>query len=139
MLIVDAVRFAGFGGALVSIVVTLVGPLDLAISIMLGTLLGAANFVLLARGVGAAIDRTVAEVERSRREARGQVDAAEVARRSRGAGSAMRLAFVVLLLAVVLWYPSTQPLGLAIGIFITLIGASVAALRENQRTSQKAS
>jgi hypothetical protein len=140
MLIVDAVRFSGFAGAVVSAAVVIWGPLDLAISIMLGTLLGAANFVLLARGVGAAIDRTVAEVERSRREA-ARLDTEQVVRRSRGAGSALRLLFVVLLLAVVLWYPSTQPLGLAIGIFIVLVAASFAAVRENRqaRTSQNAS
>lgn len=140
VLIVDAVRFSGFAGALVSIVVTIWGPLDLAISIMLGTLLGAANFVLLARGVGAAIDRTVEEVERSRREPGRQLDTAQVVRQARGAGSAMRLAFVVLLIAAVLWYPGTQPLGLAIGVIIVLIAASFAAAKENrQRTSQNAS
>lgn len=140
VLIVDAVRFAGFGGAVVAIAVTLLGPLDLAISIMLGTLLGAANFVLLARGVGAAIDRTVEEVERSRREGSRQLDTAQIVRQSRGAGSALRLVVVVLLLAAVLSYPSMQPLGLAVGIFITLVAASVAALKHNrQRTSQNAS
>jgi hypothetical protein len=142
-LIVDAMRIAWFGGAVTSTIVALFGLPSLAISILFGTLLGTANFMLLARGVGAAIDRTVEEIERTRRETgrEGQLDPAEVVRRPRGAGGAMRLAFVVLLVAAVLWYPSTEPLGLALGVIIMLIALSLAAVRENwsQRTSQNAS
>jgi peptidoglycan/LPS O-acetylase OafA/YrhL len=136
-LVVDAVRIACFGGAVISAIVALFDMPALGISIIFGTLLGTANFMLLARGVGAAIDRTVEDVERSRRESGRELDPAEVARR--GAGGAMRLAFVVLLVAAVLWYPSTEPLGLAIGVIIMLVALSLAALRENQRTSQNAS
>jgi hypothetical protein len=142
-LIVDAVRIAWVGGAVTSTIVTLFGLTNLGISILFGTLLGTANFMLLARGVGAAIDRTVEEIERTRRETgrEGQLDPAEVVSRPRSAGGAMRLAFVVLLVAAVLWYPSTEPLGLAIGVIIMLIALSLAAVRENrtQRTSQNAS
>jgi peptidoglycan/LPS O-acetylase OafA/YrhL len=133
-LVVDAVRIACFGGAVVSAIVALFGLPALSISIIFGTLLGTANFMLLARGVGGAIDRTVEEIERSRREPGGQVDPKEVARR--GAGGAMRLAFVVLLVAAVLWYPSTEPLGLAIGVIIMLVALSLAALRENRRSNE---
>jgi Na+/H+ antiporter NhaD/arsenite permease-like protein len=141
-LIVDAVRIAWLGGTVTSVIVALFGLPALGISILFGTLLGTANFMLLARGVGAAIDRTVEEIERTRREAGRELDPTEVARR--GAGGAMRLAMVVLLVAAVLWYPSTEPLGLAIGVIIMLIALSLAALRENgrenrQRTSQNAS
>jgi hypothetical protein len=131
-LIVDAVRIACFGGAVASAIVALFGMPELGISIVFGTLLGTANFMLLARGVGAAIDRTVEEVERKRRETggEGQLDPADVAK---GTGGAMRLALVVLLVAIVLWVPSTQPLGLAIGVLIMLIAASIAAARENRQ------
>src|SRR5690606_4203792 len=65
VLIIDAVRFACLGGAAASAPVALLGTPELAISIVLGTLLGAVNFVLLARGIGSAIDRTVYELERT--------------------------------------------------------------------------
>jgi hypothetical protein len=136
-LIVDAVRLACFGGAVVSTIVALLGMPALGISIVFGTLLGTANFMLLARGVGGAIDRTVEEVEQARREPgrKAQLDPAELARK--GTGGAMRLILVVLLVAAVLWYPSTEPLGLAIGVFIMLVALSLAAARENHREKPK--
>lgn len=135
VLIIDAVRFACLGVAAASAPVALLGTPQLAISIVLGTLLGAVNFVLLARGIGSAIDRTVFELERTRRETgrEGQLDPVEVVGRPRGAGGMFRLALIVLLVAGVLLYPSTQPLGLALGVIIVLIAASLAALRQNQR------
>jgi hypothetical protein len=138
-LIVDAVRIACFGGAVVSAIVALFGTPALAISIVFGTLLGTANFMLLARGVGAAIDRTVEEIERSRREPERRLDPAELVRK--GTGGALRLAVVVLLVVAVLWNPWMQPLGLAIGILVMLVALSLAAAREHhrQRTSQNAS
>jgi hypothetical protein len=141
VLIIDAVRFACLGGALASAAVALLGTPELAISIVLGTLLGAVNFVLLARGIGAAIDRTVFELERTRRETgrEGPLDPVEIVGRPRGAGGMFRLALIVLIVAGVLWYPSTQPLGLALGVIIVLLAASLAGLRQNQRTSQNAS
>lgn len=150
VLIIDALRFACLGGAAASAAVALLDASELAISIVFGTLLGAVNFVLLARGIGAAIDRTVFELERTRRETgrEGQLEPVEVVGRPRGAGGMFRLALIVLLVAGVLWYPSTQPLGLALGVIIVLLAASLAALRQNrrepaeppvQRTSQNAS
>lgn len=137
-LIVDAVRIACFGGAIASAIVALFGMPELGISIIFGTLLGTANFMLLARGVAVAIDRTVEEIERTRRETGRELDPTQAARR--GAGGALRLALVVLLVAAVLWYPSIEPLGLAIGVLIMLIALSLAAVREvRQRTSQNAS
>jgi peptidoglycan/LPS O-acetylase OafA/YrhL len=136
-LIVDAIRIACFGGAITSAIVAVFGMPELGISIIFGTLLGTANLMLLARGVGAAIDRTVEEVERARRESGRELDPTEAARR--GAGGVLRLACVVLLVAAVLWYPPIEPLGLAIGVIIMLIALSLAAARENQRMSQKAS
>jgi hypothetical protein len=136
-LIIDAVRIACFGGAVTSAIVAVFGLPELGISIIFGTLLGTANLMLLARGVGAAIDRTVEEIERTRRESGRELDPAEAARR--GAGGALRLACVVLLVAAVLWYPPIEPLGLAIGVIVMLIALSLAALRENQRMSQNAS
>jgi hypothetical protein len=131
-LVRDAVRWACLGGALVAAPLALLGQPELAISVVLGTLLGAVNFVLLARGVGSAIDRTVFETERTRRERERSdpLDPDEVVGRPRGAGGALRLAFIVLLVAAMLWYPPTQPMGLAIGVIIVLIAASFAALRQ---------
>lgn len=132
-LVIDGVRWACLGGALASAAVALFGPAELAISIVLGTLLGAINFVLLARGIGAALDRTVADVQRTRQEtgkADGPIDPEEVVGRPRGAGGALRLAFIVLLVAGALMFPPTQPLGLAIGVLIVLAAISLAAWRQ---------
>lgn len=151
VLVIDAVRFACLGGAAASAAVALLGTPKLAISIVFGTLLGAVNFVLLARGIAAAIDRTVAEIERTRRETGrdGPLEPEQVVGRPRGAGGMFRLALLVLLVAGVLWYPSTQPLGLALGVIIMLVAACLAGIRQDrrdrapaqatQRTSQNAS
>lgn len=143
-LVIDGVRWACLGGALVSAGVALLGPAELAISIVLGTLLGAINFVLLARGIGAALDRTVADVQRTRQET-GKTDGQnhsegvrpeEVVGRPRGAGGALRLSFVVLLVAGALMFPPTQPLGLAIGVIIVLAAISLAAWRQQGESGQ---
>ena len=140
----DAVRDSCILGAVVSAALALLGWPQLAISVALGTLLGAINFVLLARSVSGAIDRTVAEVERTQRE-RGELpnsetdegdeglDPEEVVGRPRNAGGALRLAFAVVLIAGLLRFPPTEPMGLAIGVIIVLIGASAAALRHHAR------
>jgi hypothetical protein len=135
-LVRDALRSSCLLGALVCAVAALLGSSDLAIGVALGTLLGAVNFVLLARGIGGAIDRTVASVEQATH-ARGAsaedgLDPVEVVDRPRGAGGPLRLALLVVLVAGVLWLQPADPAGIALGFVLTLIGASVAALRHNR-------
>ena len=141
MLIRDAVRFSSFAGAAICVAFVALGWLELAISTALGTLVGALNFVLLARGVSNAIDRTVVAVEEARRE-RGDPSIAlepdAVIHRPRSAGGVARIALVLavlaaLLLAVPLITPlSLQPAGLALGVIVVLIAASVSAYRHER-------
>ena len=132
----DAIRTSSLLGAIVCTAVAIAGWPSFAIGIAIGTLLGAINFVLLARGVGGAIDRTVAGVERAQRElGRASEDGLEpkdVLGRPLGAGGGFRVALSVLLVAALLWFLPTDPAGLAMGIVITLVGASVAAHRLNR-------
>lgn len=134
-LVRDAIRMSSLLGAVVCVALVIAGLANLAIATAIGTLLGAINFVLLARGVGGAIDRTVAGVERARRELGASQDGLEpndVVGRPHGAGGGFRLALSVLLVAALLLFLPTDPAGLAMGIVITLIGASVAAHRHNR-------
>jgi hypothetical protein len=137
----DAIRYSSLFGAAACAVVAIAGWPSLAIAIAIGTLLGALNFVLLARGVGGAIDRTVAGVERTKRELETRTGGArdlepsDVLDRPHGAGGGFRLALSVLLVAGLLWFLPTEPAGLAIGIVITLVGASVAAHRLHRSSS----
>lgn len=139
----DAIRTSSLLGALVCTIVALLGWPSLALGIAIGTLLGGINFVLLARGVAVAIDRTVASVERTRRELDADTDRAlepgEVVDRPLGAGGMFRFALALALVAALLWLLPTDPAGLAIGIVITLIGASVAAHRLNHNRAKRAS
>jgi hypothetical protein len=141
-LVRDAIRFSSLIGAGICAVVTILGLPDLAIAIAVGTLLGAVNFVLLARGVGGAIDRTVAGVERTKRELGvsegAEIEPNDVLGRPLGAGGGLRLALLVLLVAALVWLLPTDPAGLAMGIIITLVGASVAALRSQLTNPPKA-
>lgn len=134
-LVRDAIRYSSFLGAAICAVVAIVGYPSLAIAIAVGTLLGAINFVLLARGVGGAIDRTVAGVERAQGERGAKLEGLapeDVVGRPLGAGGGLRLALSVLLIAALLLFLPTDPAGLAMGIIITLVGASAAALSHNR-------
>lgn len=138
-LVREAVRNACIVGAVVAASVALAGDAlggsGLAISIVFGTLLGAINLVLLARGVGGAIDQTVAGIERSERTrdvSQGPLEPEDVLARPRGAGGPFRLALILLLVAGLLWYPPTEPLGLAVGVVLVLVTTSVAGYRHER-------
>lgn len=139
-LIRDSVRLSSSIGAVLCAIVAIAGAPDLAVGIGIGTVLGAVNFVLLARGVGGAIDRTVAGVERTRLELDTQasnragegVEPKDVLGRPLGAGGGFRLALLVLSIAGLILMSPVDPAGLAIGIVVALLGASVAAFRHNR-------
>jgi hypothetical protein len=137
----DGVRYACIGGALASAGVAALGRPALAISIALGTLLAAINFVLLARAVSSSLERTVTEVEKTRRERGGEgpVEPDDVRDRPlKVRGGPLRLIFFLLLFAALLFYPPAEPIGLGFGVIIVLLGGSVAALR-HARTLQNSS
>jgi hypothetical protein len=145
----DAIRTSSLLSAIVCAALAIAGLPSLAIATAIGTLLGAINFVLLARGVGGAIDRTVAGVERAQRElgasdedqlsaagaSKAGLEPKDVLGRPLGAGGPFRLALSVVLVAALLWFLPTEPAGLAMGFVITLLGASVAAHRLNKDRS----
>lgn len=136
-LVRDAVRYSSLLGALVGAATALGGHPNLAIGVAIGVVLGTINFLLIARGLSGAIDRTVAGVERAQRARDGEISAdglepEDVPDRPRDAGGSVRLGLAVLLVAAILWFQPADPAGLAIGILVTLVGASVAGYRHNQ-------
>ena len=144
----DAIRNSSLLGALASGLALILASPELAIAIGVGTGFGVVNFVLLARGVGGAIDRTVAGVERTRQElatggpggeaagaASEGLDPALVVDRPRGAGGSFRLALSVVLVAAALFLLPTDPVGVPIGVIITLVGASAATSSHNRRSN----
>lgn len=144
-LIRDAIRTSSLLGAVVCMGLVIAGHSNLAIASAIGTLLGAINFVLLARGVGGAIDRTVAGVERARREIDATTDPREglepndVVGRPHGVGGGFRLALLIFSMAALIIYAPIEPAGIAIGIVITLVGASMAAHRHTRRSASTSS
>jgi hypothetical protein len=149
LLVRDAIRYSSLIGGLCCATLAIAGLPNLAIALAVGTLFGEVNFVLLARGVSGAIDSTVAGVARAQQEAQSRdptpvrevsgplaadgLEPKDVLGRPLGAGGPFRLALSVLLVAALLWWIPTDPAGLAMGIVITLLGASVAALRHHRR------
>ena len=149
-LVRDAIRNTSLLGALASGLALILASPELALAIGVGTGFGVVNFVLLARGVGGAIDRTVAGVERTRQELASKpggptgddagaadegLDPELVGDRPRGAGGSFRLALSVVLVAAALFLLPTDPAGVPIGVIITLVGASVAASSHNRRSN----
>jgi len=133
----EGVRFSLLGGAGLSVLAALLASPGLATSILLGTLLACINFVLLARGVASAIDRTVAAVEEVE-QTRGPtpddapLEPEEVVNRAYNASSLLRLLFFLAVVAGLIWLPPTEPMGLAVGVLVVLIGASVAMVRDQR-------
>jgi hypothetical protein len=153
-LIRDALRNISLLGAAASAVAIALHSPELGIAVGIGTGFAALNFLLLARGVGGAIDRTVAGVERTQRELGERPDPRPdppesgdpadgldpnlVVDRPHSAGGSFRLILSVVLVAALLWVLPGDPVGpagLAIGVILALVGASAAALRHNQRSN----
>lgn len=138
LLVREGVRFALIaGGALTGLAALLASP-ALATSIALGTLLASINFVLLARGIANAIDRTVAEIERAKAEQgigspEAPVDPDSLLARPRSASSFLRTLFFFAVLFGLIRYPPAEPMGLAIGVLVVLIAVSFASYRDHLR------
>jgi ATP synthase I chain len=96
--------------------VSVLGDPRLALTIALGAVIAVANFLLLARWIGRAIDRTVA-------------DPRDTPERPR---SGLRLAFLLLAMLGVLWYMPARPEGMAVGVLIVLVAATIAGNRHNR-------
>ena len=122
-------------GALAAVPPALLGRPQLAMTIVLGTLLASINFVLLARGIANAIDRTVEGVERAMegRSPSAELEPKDVLGRPHNASSILRLLFLFAVLGGLMWLPPAEPMGLAIGVIVALIGGSTAAYRDHRR------
>ena len=136
------VREVGLGTSVLATVcagvVALFWSRALAVGILFGSAIAVVNFVLLARGVAGAIDRTAASARRVI-DARGPsadrsqgVDPAQVPDRAHGAGGSLRMVISVVLIAGLLWLGSGEPLGVAIGVILVLITAGFAAHRRRR-------
>lgn len=133
------------------VIVALVGDPALAISIAAGGVIAGLNFLLLARKLAQAIDQTLAGVAEARAERAKELDAGEpsdtgpdtgdeepgvdpaTVRRAPVGGSIVRLLLLLAVVAGVLLWPEARPVGLAVGVLVVLVGASLAGLRERRR------
>ena len=135
-LVRDSLRASALLGALACGLAVLFGAPQLAISIALGLALAAVNFLLLARGLAAALDGTRASAAQARSdrglEADAELTADSVGDRPRRVGSPLRLALMLAALAALAWL-APAPEGLAIGVAVVLIAASLAAIVHNKR------
>ncbi len=131
--------YAGAGTALSCALVLAFGDPRLALAIALGAVIAAANFLLLARGIAHAIDRTLDEPEA---DPASPSDNAEVersdpahktpARAPEGLRSGLRLALLLLAMLGILWYMPARPEGLAVGVLLVLLAATIAGYRHNR-------
>lgn len=129
----------------------------LGYSIAFGALLGATNFLLLARAVARMI-ASAAEpahehsedgpliseegIDDADGDLQSELESAstsdpKAAHETRSeapqnAGGPLRLAVLVLAMAMILWYMPARPEGLAVGILIVLLAAAIAGFRANQ-------
>ena len=138
LLIREAVRFSLIAGGGLAVLAALLVSAALATSIVLGTLLASINFVLLARGIANAIDRTVAEIERAKAEQGidspdAPVDPDSLIARPRSASSFLRTLFFFGVLFGLIRYPPAEPMGLAVGVLVVLIAVSFASYRDHLR------
>lgn len=126
----ETLGFAGVGAALCCALVGLLADPRLALTIALGAVIAAANFMLLAQGIARAIDRTVDDPSR----ASNQSDPAHEppARAPEALRSGLRLALLLLAMLGILWYMPARPEGLAVGVLIVLLAATIAGYRHNR-------
>lgn len=148
---------SGAATAVICACVLVFGDPRLALTIALGAVIAAANFLLLARGVARAIDRAAAGQqgreadEGGDREVSGSSEPGKanpidlagsdathepsrvVVLEARDAlQSGFRLALLLLAMLWILWYMPARPEGLAVGVLIVLVAATIAGLRHNR-------
>jgi hypothetical protein len=115
----ETLVFSGIATAVCCALVGLVGDPRLAFTIALGAAIAATNFVLLARWIVRAINRTAEQ-------------ASEPAQPPERPRSGLRLAFLLLAMLGVLWYMPARPEGMAVGVLIVLLAATMAGYRHNR-------
>jgi hypothetical protein len=135
MLVRETLVFAGLGTSVGCALAVLLGDLRLALAIALGAAIAAANFLLLARGISRAIDRILED--QVGQPANAEPVASDRAHEAAPASpkpprSGLRLALLLLAMLGILWYMPARPEGLAVGVFIVLLAATIAGLRRNR-------
>lgn len=137
-LVRDTLTLAGLITIVACAGIGLLGDPDLALTIALGAVIAAANFLLLAHGIARAIDRAG---EGSSGHEGGSDPAHELdreasrvvaARAQDGLRSRFRLALLLLAMLGILWYMPARPEGLAVGVLIVLLAATIAGQRHNR-------
>jgi lysylphosphatidylglycerol synthetase-like protein (DUF2156 family) len=134
-LVRETLMIAGAAAGVACAVVGLLADPRLALTIALGAVIAGANFLLLARGIARAIDRASEDPG-------GQpanVGAGESDRphepaptSENGLRSGLRLALLLLAMLGILWYMPARPEGLAVGVLIVLVAATIAGFRHNR-------
>ncbi len=118
-------------GTAVCALVSLFSDPRLAVTILAGAVIAGTNLLLLARWIARAIARAV---EASNTRVGGdETDTHELAsNRPERPGSGLRLALLLLAMLGVLWYMPARPEGMAVGVLIVLVAATIAGFRHNQ-------
>lgn len=128
LLLRETLVFAGVGTALCCALAGLLGDLRLSLTIALGAVIAATNFLLLARGISRAIDRAAVDAEPAASDRAPEPPARPVQAPRNG----LRLALLLLAMLGILWYMPARPEGLAVGVFIVLLAATIAGFRRNR-------
>jgi lysylphosphatidylglycerol synthetase-like protein (DUF2156 family) len=134
-LVRETLVLAGATTSVTCAAVALLGDPGLAITIALGAVIAGANFLLLARGIARAIDRASQDPGgQTANVGAGESDRPHEAARptENGLQSGLRLALLLLAMLGILWYMPARPEGLAVGVLIVLVAATIAGFRHNR-------
>lgn len=96
---------------------------EMALGVTLGALLGLANFAVLARSLSKVLQNP--EEHRPAAGKKWVLPAAMV----------LKWPFLLLALGLILWYMPARPEGVALGVALSLVAASIAALRGSKQPS----
>lgn len=122
------------------------GNLWLALSVALGALLMLANFLLLARALTHLLARALEPTSAPEGQERDDPEASAASSDGdqpkppheaapplpKTPAGPLRLAILVLATTMILWYMPARPEGLAVGILIVLLAATIAGVRQNR-------
>jgi hypothetical protein len=135
----DTVRISGVITAVCCALLGFLAGLWLALSVALGALIMLANFLLLARALTRLIERALDPPRTAKSESDpadpddpGATPHEPTPPPSKTPAGPLRLAVLVLAMTMILWYMPARPEGLAVGILIVLLAATIAGVRQNR-------
>jgi hypothetical protein len=125
-LVRETLLLTGLATIITCALVGLLADPRLALTIALGAGIAGANFLLLARGIARAIDLASSDLGSS------DHPHEPVPQPENSLRSGLRLALLLLAMLGILWYMPARPEGLAVGVLIVLLAATIAGFRHNR-------